>query len=377
MGMRRRGLIIAAGLALLLLGLVLLPTLRGSSSKLLVWTTGELPTGLGASARKLDGVSAATEVRIGTAWLSSWADADAPAPSTPPAGFRVPVEVGAIDPEQYAALVPAATRSRFLDLTEGGALLGRTGAELRGIDDRGNLQIRDISLPVKGVVDDDLVASHEVIVSRQTGESLGIEKPKYMLLSLRPGADVDDITEGLRDLVPADKRLGVRSPGETPVFRPGGALLPQVELKKRFGEFSGQPGTGSRIRMDPGWMEENTTNASIPLLGVVRCHKAIIPQLKGAFEEVVRSGLSHLIRRGDYAGCFAPRFLTSDQQGGISHHAWGVAFDINASQNPLGAKPRLDLRLVQTMERWGFTWGGRWLVPDGMHFEYLRESRKR
>jgi D-alanyl-D-alanine carboxypeptidase len=23
-------------------------------------------------------------------------------------------------------------------------------------------------------------------------------------------------------------------------------------------------------------------------------------------------------------------------------------------------------------ERWGFTWGGRWLVPDGMHFEFLR-----
>jgi len=24
------------------------------------------------------------------------------------------------------------------------------------------------------------------------------------------------------------------------------------------------------------------------------------------------------------------------------------------------------------MERWGFTWGGRWLVPDPAHFEYLR-----
>ena len=374
--MRRLGLIIAAGLAFLVLGLVVLPTLRGSPSKLLAWTTGQLPTGLAASARELPGVTAATEVRIGLAWLSSWADADASAPSTPPTGFRIPVEVAAIDPEQYAALVPPATRSRFLDLSEGGALLGRTGAELRGIDDRGTLQIRDISLPVKGVVDDDLVASHEVIVSRETGESLGIEKAKYMLLALSPGADVEEITEGLRNLVPAGKRLAVRSPGETPVFRPGGALLPQAELKKLFGEFAGQPGTGSRIRMDPRWMEENTTNASIPLLGVVRCHKAIIPQLRGAFEEVVSSGLSHLVRRNDYAGCFAPRFLSTDQQGGISHHAWGVAFDINASQNPLGAKPRLDPRLVEIMESWGFTWGGRWLVPDGMHFEYLRESRK-
>jgi hypothetical protein len=26
------------------------------------------------------------------------------------------------------------------------------------------------------------------------------------------------------------------------------------------------------------------------------------------------------------------------------------------------------------MERWGFTWGGRWLVPDPAHFEYLRPA---
>jgi hypothetical protein len=24
------------------------------------------------------------------------------------------------------------------------------------------------------------------------------------------------------------------------------------------------------------------------------------------------------------------------------------------------------------MERWGFTWGGRWLVPDPAHFEWVR-----
>jgi hypothetical protein len=24
------------------------------------------------------------------------------------------------------------------------------------------------------------------------------------------------------------------------------------------------------------------------------------------------------------------------------------------------------------MTRWGFTWGGHWLVPDPAHFEFLR-----
>jgi D-alanyl-D-alanine carboxypeptidase len=38
---------------------------------------------------------------------------------------------------------------------------------------------------------------------------------------------------------------------------------------------------------------------------------------------------------------------------------------------PQGLSSRQDRRLVSIFERWGFTWGGRWLVPDGMHFELL------
>ena len=36
------------------------------------------------------------------------------------------------------------------------------------------------------------------------------------------------------------------------------------------------------------------------------------------------------------------------------------------------ATTRVDPRVVEVMERWGFEWGGRWLVPDPMHFEFLR-----
>jgi hypothetical protein len=31
-------------------------------------------------------------------------------------------------------------------------------------------------------------------------------------------------------------------------------------------------------------------------------------------------------------------------------------------------------RLVSIFQRWGFAWGGAWLVPDGTHFEFLRFS---
>ena len=36
-----------------------------------------------------------------------------------------------------------------------------------------------------------------------------------------------------------------------------------------------------------------------------------------------------------------------------------------------GAPPRQPKVLVRVMTRHGFTWGGRWGVPDGMHFEFV------
>jgi hypothetical protein len=86
-------------------------------------------------------------------------------------------------------------------------------------------------------------------------------------------------------------------------------------------------------------------------------------------EEVEREGLAETIH--SYAGCFTPRFVLSSPTSAISHHSWGVAVDINADTNPFGAVPEQDLELVRVMERWGFIWGGDFIVPDGHHFEYL------
>src|SRR6266542_6098425 len=79
-----------------------------------------------------------------------------------------------------------------------------------------------------------------------------------------------------------------------------------------------------------------------------------------------------LVDPGGYAGCYAARVIAGDPGPSIAHHAWGSAIDLNASANPQGLPPHQNPRLVRIFERWGFTWGGRWLVPDGMHFELLR-----
>ena len=37
-----------------------------------------------------------------------------------------------------------------------------------------------------------------------------------------------------------------------------------------------------------------------------------------------------------------------------------------------GVATAQDPRIVKIFERWGFAWGGDWLIPDGMHFEFVR-----
>jgi hypothetical protein len=180
------------------------------------------------------------------------------------------------------------------------------------------------------------------------------------------------LTATIRSLLPAGIPVRIRGPGETPFFRQGDAVLPQVRMKELFGEFAAAPVGGGYLRIDHAWVSRNIVTARVPLLGLVRCNRVIIPQLRGALSELEASGLGQLVNAGAYGGCFSPRFVNRIPNAGISHHAWGAAIDINVAANPYGRPPTQDRRLVAIFARWGFTWGGRFLIPDGNHFEFVR-----
>jgi len=166
----------------------------------------------------------------------------------------------------------------------------------------------------------------------------------------------------------------VRAPSETPYFRAGDAVLPPVLLKTLFGEFAGRPTPGrpGYLVLDPMWVREHIETVTVPLLGAVTCNAAIVPQLAGAMGELSASGRAALVR--SYHGCFAPRFVNRDPGAMLSHHAWGIAVDLNLAGNTFGATPHQDPRLVRVLRRWGFLWGGTFIVPDGNHFEYRRPA---
>ncbi len=69
----------------------------------------------------------------------------------------------------------------------------------------------------------------------------------------------------------------------------------------------------------------------------------------------------------------------------LSAHSYGIAIDINvdlggywrwsgATEGQVGLyNNKIPWSLVETMERFGFIWGGKWHHFDGMHFEYRPE----
>ncbi len=343
------------------------------ASTLLVWTPRGLPAWFDRRVAALPGVEHAVGVWSGTLWARS-AKAPNGATAIPlPRGMSVPIEVSAADLGSLAPFLAPADRSILPALAAGQAALGSTAASVLGLGLGATLQIGANPLSVAGVLPDQSVGAAEALVSLDTGRRLGIARERYAIVAAAPGAGTNRIAARIRALLPTGLPVQMRAPGETPWFRQGDAVLPPVVLDELFGSFAARPLSRGRIAVDPTWVAGNIVAVRLPLLGWVRCNRAIVPQLVGAFREIEREGLGHLIDRRGYGGCYRPAVThPNDPQAGISHHTWGIAIDLNLPANRLGQTPHQDPRLVEIMERWGFGWGGRWLVPFGAQFEVVR-----
>lgn len=339
---------------------------------LLVWTPRQLPGGFADAVGRLPGVAHAVAVASGTAWVTGSTAADGVTLDRVPRGMALPIEVGGAVPGRLASFLPPADRDLLPDLARGEGILGATSALLRRAGSGADLLFGHIPVPVAGVVADADIGAQELFVSKSTAVRLGVTRERYLLVDPASQASAAGLPAKIRSLLPPGVPARIRGPGETPYFRQGDAVLPPVVLKELFGEFAARPLATGWLQVDPAWVATHIVTARVPILGAVRCNRSIIPQLRGALQEVRSEGLSNQIDPSGYEGCFAPRFVNRDPALGISHHSWGVALDINVPTNRFGSAPRQDPRVVAIFERWGFTWGGQWLVPDGSHFEFNR-----
>ncbi|MHC4044994.1 M15 family metallopeptidase [Bradyrhizobium sp. 23AC] len=153
-----------------------------------------------------------------------------------------------------------------------------------------------------------------------------------------------------------------------------------------FGAFNfvsePRPDNRENIRILGTWTRDNIVSVPIPQLrkalgphapASMQFHKLAAAQLKALWEEWESASL--LDRILSFDGAFVPRFIRGSTTQ-LSNHAFGSAFDVNADENPLGARPALVgtrgavRELVPIANKHGFYWGGHFgSRPDGMHFE--------
>ena len=345
----------------------------------LAWVPGGMPPGFAESLRAAPEVGRITVADADSVWMRRSFDDGGKVVDRPPARFMIPIDATAVDLRSFASFLPEAARPTVLRLDELEGLLSETSSKLRGIGEGGELEFSEgVTVRISGVLPDVLMGGYELLVDRSTGDRIGITHQRYAVFLPPEGRRPPEpqLERVFRNLIPpgSDYRVvEVRAPGTTRFLRMSDALLPPLLLKDRFGEFAARPEATDPgfLDVEPGWVNRHIVEANVPLLGTITCHRRFVPLVRGAMRELVSQGLEELIQ--GYAGCYAARHTLGVPGASLSHHSWGIAIDINAEDNPFGAEPTQDMRLVRVMERWGMIWGGRFIVPDGHHFEFIEQ----
>jgi len=341
---------------------------------LLAWvptSTGGLPAATESLLASVKGVKRSTVAAASLDWLVRSTGADGSPVDAPGGGMKIPIEAVAIDPAVYEAFAPPSDRAAIADLRAGQVLLSETAARLRRYSPGMSVVMSSGSYTVAGVVSDAAANGYEMVFGGQPPATWEIVD-RFALIHTEGQGTRRRVARTLKETLGPGQALRIRAKGETPFLRYGDAVMPQAIIKKHFGEFAARPQPDGTLLIDDRWVKRNISTDRVPILGQVTCHRALFPQLRQALRDIQYKNVSFVIDATQFGGCYGPRFIGRVAGGRLSHHAWGIALDINAADNAFGTRSDLDPRLVEMMERSGFTWGGRWLVPDGMHFEWVR-----
>jgi hypothetical protein len=337
----------------------------------LAWTPGGLPPGFRERVRALGGFDDTVVFAGDTVWLTRSLDEHDDVVDEPRAPYAFPIDGFAVDPMEVAPFLPPGVRGMVVHaLARGQGVIGTRSAAIRRLGVGGTLEIGDRSVRIGAVVPEELIGWSELLVSREVGARLGIVDDRHVWVLPHGEPALPSFERTIRRIVPDTEPLRVEGPGDTPYMRVANGVNPPIVLKRAFGEFAAalDASNPAAFRIEPSWTEANLVTRSVPLLGPLTCHREFMADLLEAMERVRRAGLGSLIH--STAGCFNARTVARVPTNPPSFHAYGAAVDINAPENAFGATPTMDPRIVEIFERLRFNWGGNFLIPDGMHFEY-------
>ena len=164
-------------------------------------------------------------------------------------------------------------------------------------------------------------------------------------------------------------------------------ILTGTDCLKKYGwgyDLLSTPDINEQLHFERKWMTVLLVlprYASSSLPKKIYCNKDLVEPLNTAFENMLLANILKDIKTWD--GCFNPRPIRGYEEkfkalikAGkndeaaelLSIHTWGIAIDVNAAWNRLGATPTLSKYFVECWVDAGFDWGGDFKRLDGMHF---------
>ncbi len=274
------------------------------------------------------------------------------------------VSVAGVDPGVFRRFTPKNTAevTGVWDNVARGALAVSYDASKRlGVALGGTLQIAGQPFEV-GALADTGMPDIDVVVSNDVANRVGLPPANSVVLS----GGTDDPTPlamGVRKAVAKAARVDLlRSPAQKQSF------FNSADARRRLGTLTYSVDPDGKVTVDPKWVSTYIVTASVPIIGRMTCHRAIIPQLTKALNEIAAAGLADKLHPDQYEGCYWPKLIEDSQS--LSMHAWGLAFDLNVATNQRLTKGDMDPGVVAIFKKWGFRWGGDWKqTPDPMHFE--------
>jgi len=130
----------------------------------LAWTPGGLPAGFRQRVAELPGMQRAVVVASDNTWMTRSTTPQGEVVDDPQDGYRIPLEVAAVNPREYAAFLPPADRGVIVALADGQGILGESSARLRHLGPGAVLQFGSVRVKVAAVLPDELVGANELMV---------------------------------------------------------------------------------------------------------------------------------------------------------------------------------------------------------------------
>lgn len=139
------------------------------------------------------------------------------------------------------------------------------------------------------------------------------------------------------------------------------------ELEASFGKIEFVEAGGGAITITNDWQAENIVRANLPVVGSHLVHKKMVPVFRGVLGNIKDKGLDDEIVQ---FGVWCPRHKMHNPNRSLSTHSWAISCDVNWATNAPGKVGDLHPGIVDSFERFGFQWGGRWSYRDDMHFQF-------